>query len=102
MAPGEVSACQRQEPHWNAAAVAVVEVGTGLEGNSLASAGWDIHLGGGSDFVECLEPFLATCLVECSPFDSSCFLVAFFVLDLKLDRKNAEGGREVSFERAGD
>lgn len=102
MAHGVVSACQRREPHWNVAAVAVVEEGTVLEGNYLASVGWDIRLVEGSDFVECLEPFLATYLEECSPLDSSCFLVAFFVLVLRLDQRNAEVGREVGFERAED
>lgn len=82
--------------------VAVVEEGTALEGNYLASVGWDIHQGEGSGFVGFLEPFLATCLGEYAPFDSSCFVVAFVAPALKLGQRNAAVETAVGFERAVD
>ena len=102
MGHGVVSACQKPAPHWKVVGVAVVGVETVLGGNYPESVDWDIHLGEGSGFVGCLEPFLATCLGECAPFDSSCFLVVFSAPVLKLGQRNAEVGKGVGFEWAGD
>ena len=47
-------------------------------------------------------PFLATCLEECAPFDSCCFLVESSVPVPKRGQRNAEVGKEVGFEQEED